>query len=1151
MSEDNLIIDTEIIEVEGTELYTVDSYNAFSALGEPNEQLRHQLLNGRDMSDQHPITAITGLRDELNSIEALQTVYSDKKQIADYYKWEDGNRLQQDRVGYFVSLCEDVRNIKICSGGNIFGVTIDDAAFIGGQDNIPRDIAYGLVLYTGVAYVRCESDVSVGDCVISNAYGMARKSQNNYGYKVIAISNILGVKYAIVTLNLSIGQIDLIGENLNTLVERMDTAEKNIVTATNKATDAYNKAESGGSGNVSEEVINNITSSFQEDFNIINESISDVNTIAGEAKTIANNAIANVEAVRVEAIEKANQVFSDVSGSIADLDAATQEIRNSINNVNTKAQSAVDDLIDLKEEMTPLSEWTGENGNHSFTGFVDKVNSHSATLADLAVWQGTVNNGSIESIAGIQRQASANKAALDTVASYTYTDASGETKEGLAGLMAQVNKNGSELSTLASYEYTENGEVITSGLAGLIQQVNSNASSLKMLAGFEDENVDGLAEVALIANNNKSAIEHLTSWSDGVDSSITSIQEIAEENQASISQLTSVDTELKTSMATIQQQSDENGASIQLLAASIDKYSAGQYSPSYGLTESQAKNILKDGMVYVPTTNHSETFSDTNKQYTFAYESYYIWNSGEWVQYSGAVAVLKTQVPSHTQQKKYWYVDTNNPPNGYEPHTLYMSTKLTDSGEKKWIKVSTSDNSNRAISLIRQTQNEIALEVSNVKGSVAGFDAKLENNKQAYTQMVSSVVDSEGKVNTASIVAAVNNGASSVAINGNHIVLNGATTNGNGTFKIDTSGHMEATGGKIGGWSISSNALKKVVSRDGKEWNYYMQIPDSDTGSVIAVRYGEGENPSTWTYPFRVNAKGELTASKANITGGSIKIGDDFEVTSTGKVYAKNAILKGSVYLYDDANSGNIKAMYADGGVTFPTSCYFEDDVRFDAEANFHYDISFAINRNNPGYGACIYSGESIYITTKGTGIHTVNHDHTVRLSNNPDNDGIFQPGKDNVMRLGSSNLRWTEVYAGTGAINTSDRNKKDNIEPITDIHEQFFMKLLPVSYTFKDGTSGRTHIGFVSQDVESAMEELGMTSLDFAGFCRDIKMKDGPNGDESEPDLDEDGNIQYLYSLRYSEFIALNTHMIQKLSQRTNDLEERVAQLEELIKEK
>lgn len=50
-------------------------------------------------------------------------------------------------------------------------------------------------------------------------------------------------------------------------------------------------------------------------------------------------------------------------------------------------------------------------------------------------------------------------------------------------------------------------------------------------------------------------------------------------------------------------------------------------------------------------------------------------------------------------------------------------------------------------------------------------------------------------------------------------------------------------------------------------------------------------------------------------------------------------------------------------------------------------------------------------------------------------------------------------------------------------------MKLQPVSFLFKDGTSGRTHIGFIAQDVEQAMSECGLTDLDFAGFCKDQKL--------------------------------------------------------------
>lgn len=157
---------------------------------------------------------------------------------------------------------------------------------------------------------------------------------------------------------------------------------------------------------------------------------------------------------------------------------------------------------------------------------------------------------------------------------------------------------------------------------------------------------------------------------------------------------------------------------------------------------------------------------------------------------------------------------------------------------------------------------------------------------------------------------------------------------------------------------------------------------------------------------------------------------------------------------------------------------------------------------------------------------------------------------------LGSGNYRWKQLFATTATISTSDRNLKKDIHQLTDTHLDFFLKLQPVSFLFKDGESGRTHIGFIAQDVEQAMSECGLTDLDFAGFCKDQKVEvffeEDENGDKIEkerPILDENGNPEYIYSLRYEEFIALNTAMIQKLWQRVDDIEKENAEMREQIK--
>lgn len=156
---------------------------------------------------------------------------------------------------------------------------------------------------------------------------------------------------------------------------------------------------------------------------------------------------------------------------------------------------------------------------------------------------------------------------------------------------------------------------------------------------------------------------------------------------------------------------------------------------------------------------------------------------------------------------------------------------------------------------------------------------------------------------------------------------------------------------------------------------------------------------------------------------------------------------------------------------------------------------------------------------------------------------------------LGSGSYRWKQLFATTATISTSDRNLKKDIHQLTDAHLKFFLKLQPVSFLFKDGDSGRTHIGFIAQDVEQAMFECGLTDLDFAGFCKDQKVEvyfeEDENGDEVEKErafLDENGNPEYIYSLRYEEFIALNTYAIQKLWVRVDAVENEETKLKEQI---
>ena len=157
----------------------------------------------------------------------------------------------------------------------------------------------------------------------------------------------------------------------------------------------------------------------------------------------------------------------------------------------------------------------------------------------------------------------------------------------------------------------------------------------------------------------------------------------------------------------------------------------------------------------------------------------------------------------------------------------------------------------------------------------------------------------------------------------------------------------------------------------------------------------------------------------------------------------------------------------------------------------------------DPAIGTCIQQLNARNMTIYGTSIAVNN---------------------TNSVNVGTSSKQLNNVYAkqfyqnGT-AISTSDKRKKTGIKGITKKYVEFFRKLRPVLFRFKDGESGRLHSGFIAQEVEQAAGEAGIESKDLAFLC-----------------IDQDGN----YGLRYEELIALQTQIIQDLLVRVEILEGR-----------
>lgn len=177
--------------------------------------------------------------------------------------------------------------------------------------------------------------------------------------------------------------------------------------------------------------------------------------------------------------------------------------------------------------------------------------------------------------------------------------------------------------------------------------------------------------------------------------------------------------------------------------------------------------------------------------------------------------------------------------------------------------------------------------------------------------------------------------------------------------------------------------------------------------------------------------------------------------------------------------------------------------------------------------------------------------------------DTSFRPAGDTNTgkNLGLSNHRWNTIFAASATIQTSDVNKKHDINELDDdVTKQLILGLIPKSYKFNDGTSGRTHYGLIAQDVEELLEKLEIDTKDFAGFVKSPKVKEyeiDKLDNEGNVVLDEGGNPQkelirediegkYDYSLRYEEFISPLIKVVQEHEKEIEILKNKNIELED-----
>ncbi len=158
---------------------------------------------------------------------------------------------------------------------------------------------------------------------------------------------------------------------------------------------------------------------------------------------------------------------------------------------------------------------------------------------------------------------------------------------------------------------------------------------------------------------------------------------------------------------------------------------------------------------------------------------------------------------------------------------------------------------------------------------------------------------------------------------------------------------------------------------------------------------------------------------------------------------------------------------------------------------------------------AAIFSDTSIGLTLQSTGTLSA----AVRVNGakrlDIDQNGHTTPGADNTQTLGSASFRWSVVYAGTGAINTSDAREKTEVQPLTNAEIEAAKQLSREIGTYHwlsslqiKGDGSRTHIGLTVQRAIEIMARCGLDPMAYGFICFDSWNT------EYEQEEDGEGNL-------------------------------------------
>ena len=349
-------------------------------------------------------------------------------------------------------------------------------------------------------------------------------------------------------------------------------------------------------------------------------------------------------------------------------------------------------------------------------------------------------------------------------------------------------------------------------------------------------------------------------------------------------------------------------------------------------------------------------------------------------------------------------------------------------------------------------------------------------------------------------------------------------------FKVSSTGAITATGGTIGGFTISNNSLYNgldtINHKEGTNETAGVNISVLGGFSAYNGEYGTEMNNGQIRFYSLGRELGYITPGSTDFS--------DYSKTGIG-IVATNQIggagLYGRIDLgYKDKMNGNTYiAAYSvccdgkknsnDGfNSTFHIKTRFSSGIDV-SDIYFSYENKTICSIGIAGYYGVGGISPDVYKWLPVFNDYVAFKRGILFDSSNP---SLIYHGANRLLAcssskivVGNSNLALSLIGSSLTSSSTisvsSDARMKNHIADLPSKSENLFDYLDGKSFFYNGSNSTAKNYGFIAQDVLTALQKCGLTTDDFAGFC-DI------HGDGSQ------------YALAYEQFIPLMWNEIKRL---------------------